>query len=654
MKTIIPLLVLLFSTAINGFAQKTVFGILNPSDVEMKECAFEKDAPAVVLFDKGNSWFVHGDDGFILRFDRHIRIKVFSEAGFEQGEIEIPLFHNENNREKVKDIKAMTFNFEEGQLKRATLDSKNVFTEDINENWTLKKFAMPNVKEGSVIDVTYSVYSPFFTHFKDWEFQTDIPTLYSEYKVSMIPFYSYRYRMQGASRMDHFKSYEKSGLGRTFSGIPYNDMVYEFGLRNVPSFKDESFISSRNDYIKKIDFQLSEINYPSGYKKQFMNTWPSLAEELLDYTDFGKYLKKAEKWGSKTLASLSSKPEEERLDTVLNYMKETYKWNGYYGKYARSSFKEFNEQLTGNSGNINLSTIGALRAVGLKASPVIISTRDNGKVSDNFPYSNLFNYVLVLVEVDGKKRLVDATEDMCPNFLIPSRCINGKGFIVEEDSEAWVTISNSAASLEEFNLSMELDLEAGELEGRCMAKSTGYMALAERQEYHNDKEDFEKEFENKGINIVDDISVTNLTDKTLPFKYNFDFTKSYDQIDEQLIISPFVNIAQTENPFKQEKRTLPIDLVYLQGNRFIATIKIPEGYKVEELPSPRKINSDNVAFSYIAKVTGKQIQIVANYSFKKRNYPSSSYKELKNFMNTVTSTVNSKIILVKEDDVAVL
>ncbi|MCG8578384.1 MAG: hypothetical protein MI866_00605 [Bacteroidales bacterium] len=654
MKTVIPLLILLLCASVSTNAQETEFGVLNASDVELKECEFEKEAPAVVIFDKGNSWFVRDDEGFVLRFDRHVRIKIFNEAAFDKGEFEIPLFKGDSEKERVKDIKGYTFNIEDGQIRKVALDGKNVYAEDINKFWYLKKFAMPNVKEGCVIDVCYSVFSPFYTHFKDWEFQTDIPTMYSEYKVNMIPFYSYRYRMQGAGRMDHFKSYEKKGLERSFAGIIFRDMVYEFGLNNVPSFKDESFISSRNDYIKKIDFQLSEINYPSGYKKQFMNTWPSLANEMLDNTDFGKYLKKAEKWGSKTLAYIGDKPEKERLNAVLNYMKETYKWNGYQGKYARLPFKEFNQQLTGNSGNINLSTIGALRAVGLKASPVIISTRDNGKVSDSFPYSNLFNYVLVLVEVDGKKSLVDATESMCPNYLIPSRCINGKGFIVEEDSEDWVTISNSALSLEEFNLVMQFDLEEGEVKGRCMSKTTGYLALAERSGYHHDKEDFEKAFTRKGLNIIDDINVVNLYEKTKPFKYNFHFTQSLDQIDNQLIVSPFVNLAEKDNPFKQEERVLPIDMVYLQGNRYIATIAIPEGYKVDELPSASKINTDNVAFNYIAKVAGNHIQIVADYSFKKQSYPSSSYKELKNFMNVVTSKVNSKIILTKEDDVVAL
>lgn len=645
------LTLLLVTTWLSGavWAQEIKFGSLRPFDVELKECSFEKDAPAVVLFDKGNSWFVQDQGGFILRFDRHIRIKIFDEAAFGKGEFKIDLYKGGEQREQVKDIEGFTFNVEGGQLKTVRLEDENIYKEDINEYWYMKKFAMPQVKEGSIIDVKYSVYSHYFEHFRDWEFQSDIPILYSEYKVNMIPFFSYRYRLQGATRFDNFKKYEKAGLDRRFAGIPFQDMVYEFGFENVASFKDESFISSRNDYIKKIDFQLSEINHTSGYSRKYMNTWPSLAKELLDHTDFGRYLKKAEKWGSKTLAHLADKPEEERLNAVLTYMKQNYNWNHYTGKQAQYSIKEFNEKLSGNIGNINLSAIGALRAVGLTAKPVIISTRDNGKVTNSFPYSNLFNYVLILVEVDNAIRLVDATQDLCPNNLIPSNCINGQGYIVEEDSENWVTIANAATSLEEVNLALSVNVEENLIEGVCRARSTGYAAVSERSEFYASREKFEEEIAKKGLK-VDKVEAQNLSDSSLPFKYNFEFTQSIDRIDEQLIFSPFANLVEKNNPFKQEERSLPVDLVYLRGKRLITTIQIPEGYKVDELPLPKKMSTDNVSFSYIAQVNNGLVQVVACYNFKKQTYPASDYKELKRFMNTVTSTINSKIILTRMDD----
>jgi len=649
MKTTTLHLLFLYCLSQISFSQEIKFGYLSPSDINLNECSYEKDAPAIIIFDHGNTGFIQDESGFILQFKRHVRIKILDESAFDKGEIEIPLYHSKDNLEIVRNIEAVTYNIEEGVLKKIPLDPKNIYKETINEYWYTKKFAMPQIKEGSIIEYRYTILSPFFVHFKDWEFQTDIPTLYSEYKVNMIPFYSYRYRLQGAAKIDHFKSYEKSGLERRFDGISFNDMVYEFALKNVTSFKDENYISSRNDYIKKIDFQMAEINYPSGYKMQYMESWPALAKELLDDISFGKYMKKAEKWGDKNLTHLKNKTESEQLNEIINYIKKTYKWNNYYGKKAQRTFKEFNTKLTGNIGNINLSTIGALRSVGLNASPVIISTRNNGKVTDSFPYSNLFNYVLILVEIDGKKRLVDASESLCPNHLIPSRCINGKGFIVEEDSEKWVNISNKASSMQEINLAYSINEDENIINGECRAKCTGYTALDERQNYYHDIEEFTEEITDKGLTISDAIKTTNLLEKELPFKYNFSFTQQIDKIDNQFIFSPFANLTEEDNPFKQETRSLPVDLVYLRSKRLIATIEIPEGYKVEELPLSKKIDSDNVAFNYIARINSNKIQVIASYQFKKQSYPAKNYRELKDFMNTVTKKINTKIILVKDN-----
>lgn len=648
LKNLLPLLLLVIG--LYTHAQNYEYGHLDKGDLELKECPFEKDASAVVLFDKGNSWFVQEEGSFTLRFDRHVRIKIFDEAAFDQAEFEIPLFIGDDDLEKIRDISGITYNIENGKVEKTKLSSDNVFRESINDNWYLKKFAMPKIKEGSIIDVKYSIYSPYYTHFKDWEFQTDIPTLYSEYKVNMIPFYSYQFRLQGANGFDHFKKYEKSGMERVFAHLPFKDMVYEFGFEDIPSFKDESFISSRNDYVKKIVFQLAEINHPSGYTQKIMQTWPALSEELLDHNDFGKYLKKAEKWGEKTFAHLAEKPEAEKIEEILNYFKTNYKWNDYNGKFAQESLKDFNNKLSGNIGNINLATIGALRSVGISAKPVIISTRSNGKVTDKFPYSKLFNYVLIAAETDGKIRLLDATRSLSPNHLIPSGCLNGKGYIVEEDSYNWVKISNNSPSIEEINLSLNINPEEQIVEGFCKTKCTGYIALSERNDFYNDSEKFTKTITNKGITITDDLETLNLTDKEKPFLYNYSFDRGIDVIEDQLILSPFANLCDHDNPFKQEKRSLPIDLVYIQGNRLISTITIPDGYKVDEIPINRTINSKNVSFNYMAKVTGNKIQVVAIYQYKKQSYPADAYKELKDFMNTVTAKINSKIVLSKDSN----
>ncbi len=273
------IIVLLISLKTNGQKPPEEFG----SNMYIEKCDFEPDAPAVVLFDKGEVHFVRNEGGFDIKYTRHKRVKIFKEAAFDQGEIEIPLYIGESALETIEEIKATTYFYDGKIIEKTELKQDQVFREPINKYWYQKKFAMPNLKEGCVIDYSYTVISPFIFNLPDWDFQTDIPTIYSEYQTNMIPFYTYTYRAQGFNAFDVFEKNNSTGLDRKFMNLTFQDMNYTFGMKNIPSFKDESFISSKEDYIKKIDFQLSEINYPSGYSKKVLTTWPALAKDLMDH-----------------------------------------------------------------------------------------------------------------------------------------------------------------------------------------------------------------------------------------------------------------------------------------------------------------------------------------------------------------------------------
>ena len=62
---------------------------------------------------------------------------------------------------------------------------KDIFTLKESENWTVKKFTLPNIKEGTVIEYKYSIISPYLS-IDDWDFQSNIPKIKSEFDASII------------------------------------------------------------------------------------------------------------------------------------------------------------------------------------------------------------------------------------------------------------------------------------------------------------------------------------------------------------------------------------------------------------------------------------------------------------------------------------
>ena len=142
-----------------------------------------------------------------------------------------------------------------------------------------------------------------------------------------------------------------------------------------------------------------------------MNTLEEMNNEILKHRDFGKYIQKSEKIAKKLLdsESLNGKSEREKFDIIIEYVKNNFNWNKIYSKYASKTPDKFVEDKFGNCADINLFTIGLLNASGIDSKPILISTRNNGKIKSNYPNMHSFNYVIIMANVDGNNILTDAT-----------------------------------------------------------------------------------------------------------------------------------------------------------------------------------------------------------------------------------------------------
>ena len=496
------------------------YGKVSKADIDLKEYDKDKTAEAVVIYDKGSSYFRQNiNSGFDLIFERSKRIKILKEAGIEYAEIEIPFYREGNIYEKIYDLKACTYNFEDGRLNRTELQADSWNDEIYNDYWMVRKIAMPNVKAGSIIEFTYKISSQYVFNLRDWEFQSKIPTIYSEYTAAMIPFYEYIYLAQRTGTSLKKESYtDKSS--HEFARIEYKDVINKFSMRDIPAFNSEDYITSINDYIIKLDFQLAKINYPNGGDKEIMTTWPNLIKEYSDHPNFGKYVKKCEKSASKIidLDALKDKTTKDKFDYIVSYVKNNYSWNEYNGKYSSKSVNDIVKDKYGNAADLNLLTIGLLRAAGIEATPVLISTRENGKVSDNYPFAHYFNYVILMANIDGKNVLSDATNPNVTNNRIPLRCINDKGLIINPDQDVkWIGLQCKFPSISALDFTIDPAKETSNVMVRSFASE--YKAFRLKSIIGDDKNKLDDFLEERDYKI-DRADFSEISDKSKEFVMN--------------------------------------------------------------------------------------------------------------------------------------
>ena len=626
------------------------FGKYSNVEFDMNSYSKYSSSEAVVIYDIGKSFFGLSDNGFELYFERKTKIKILTKAGLKWGEISIPYYEENLKGEEIYELKGNTYNYENGEIRVSTLNPNNSYNEKFNEHWYNKKFAMPDVKEGSIIEVTYKVKSPYLFNLRSWDFQNEIPVIYSEYTTSMIPFYEYTYLLQGSSKFDEYKSYVDKGIDNQYSGIKYQDMVYFFVMKDIPAFKDESFITSANDYIIKLDFQLAAIHYTNGSNIAIMTTWPKMSEEMIDNEYFGKYLKVSKKKSKDIIDTMhiALKPSIEKAKIIEHFVKTNFNWNDYNSKYTSKSVKEFLTSKTGNSADVNLFLTGMLNTAGIEAYPVILSTRNHGKIKFDYPFDHFFNYVIVLAKIDSTSILLDATDPLCQFNEIPSKCLNDNGFIIQKNKVEWVNLKSNSVSKNEKYFNIQTNLANDSIYQTSKLITTGYEAIDFRNKFSTSYKDLKVNLLGTNYLLSDTLIPSNLNEIDKPFELGFCRKYSLETIEDKIIISPFCNTTITENPLKQNFRTYPVDMVYRKANIFQSTILIPKGYKLLTKPENLNIRNDLVKIVYAIDVLNNdKINVIGVYEFKKDVYGISDYFDLKNYFNKIVDKFNEKLVFVK-------
>src|SRR5260221_5776155 len=115
-------LALLVCGCIIGFstsAQKSPvkYGSVSEKDFATKGYSIDSNANAVVIADIGSSEIVgNSKDWFSLEFRHYRRVQILNKNGYDEANVEIPLYTNGQSEEKLENIRAVTYNLENGKV----------------------------------------------------------------------------------------------------------------------------------------------------------------------------------------------------------------------------------------------------------------------------------------------------------------------------------------------------------------------------------------------------------------------------------------------------------------------------------------------------------------------------------------------------------
>ncbi|HTB33128.1 MAG TPA: transglutaminase domain-containing protein [Bacteroidia bacterium] len=632
---------------------------------ELEMTKYDKDpsADAVILSDVGNI-FLGGSYAFEKYFDRTVKIKILSEAGISNGTLEIPLYTNGRFNEFINYIVATTYNLEDGKISSTSFNKNTMYEEKYSGYLSTRKIAMPNVKVGSVIIISYGIRSPSIGYF-NWSFQHNIPVAHSVFHLIKPPFLHYMSLMQNIDtsawiyfeRKDSIPNNVLSNYQGMSGTNKYQDAIYTYAYNDVPAFKEEAFIPNKQDYIIQIGFQLSKS---AVGQKTFTNTWEDFTNHLLlDVPAFGGFYYSKEHYMDKTIEqlNLSGKPEKEKIKTIVNYVKTNYKWSNYYSYLADKEMEDFITQKTGNSADLNLFLTALLKAANIGAKPVLISTREHGKIKANYPFYNFFNDVVCYVKTDSLSLLLDATEPALPYFVLPPQCTNGFGYVVQKDDSEWVDLKPRMAAKTMETMFINLSKNYDSINCKFTIMTSGYSGYTCRKEWNEGYDKFSSQLtRSNGMEINDSVKIYSLDNPEEPLFIKFSASlpalrQKTDSAISGIIFSPFLNEPLHSNPLTMPDRKYPVDMDYPRDFKYQAVIVIPAGYKLHEKPAETNysLTSNNASYSYkIKQISDNTIQFTSDLSFNVGVFQPSEYKELQSLYDMAIKKCKEPIILDKK------
>ncbi len=644
---------------------KIKFGEVSTEDFSPKFYSIDSNANAVVLAHFGEA-FYEGDakGGFSVIYKKHLRIRLMNRNGFDAATISIGLYQgNSSMEERIEKLEAYTFNLENGAVEKTKLDNNSIFKDKVNKNILVKKFTMPNLHEGSIIDIAYTVKSPFERSIDAWSFQREYPVLWSEFKVGVPQLYKFVTLAQGyhpfaieemtTDRGSFFILVPGETASDRSETIRYDGTVYTsiWAMENVPAIKPESFTTTLDNHIAKVSFQLSKIQYPNSPVKDVMNNWFKVADELMKSPDFGEEISGSLSWLKSELKTITQgqTSEYDASKRIYEYVRNNFTCSNHQGVYKTNSLKKIFQSKSGSVAELNLLLTAMLTAQGLDAHPVVLSTRDNGIMSETYPIQDRMNYVICRATVDGKYYLLDGSYPKLGFGQLNDKCYNGTGRLIDK-MPYLVNLSPDSVVESKTTTFFLLNTEDGKFEGNC----TSFLGRSESYDLreslvNGDIAEYAKTLK-KGFSS--DVTVSNVTIDSLK-NYDEPAVVKYDMkfnLDEDIIyLNPLFNEAKKVNPFKAAERFYPVEMEHAFSEVIIVRMDIPKGYAVEEMPKSTrvKLNENEGIFEYLTSKQDDIIQLRSTVKLNKANFLPDDYQTLRDFFAYIVKKQGEQIVLKK-------
>ncbi|MEL6275757.1 MAG: hypothetical protein AAFU03_11695, partial [Bacteroidota bacterium] len=513
------------------------------------------------------------------------------------------------------------------------------------------KFTFPQVTEGAVIEYSYRTIDEAYTILPKFHFMEDIPVRWAEYKVRIPGYFNY------VSLSNAYANWtiNESDIGNAnFGGQYIRENRIRKVMADVPAYRDEPYTNNFDDFLPQIHMQLSSVKFPLQPLEPVLKDWPTIAKDLSTWESFGRSYNNR---GDVKSALEELEPQLVELSSPLAKAELAYReigkhmsWNGKYRVFPDARLNECWKKATGTSAEINMILLGVLRTMDIDAQPLLVSLRDEGAPIEYYPVMSQFRHLMVYATIEGKGYIMDIGNIHRPLGVPRFAALNGRGWVADPDNPRWVNVVAPKVTRTTLaNISLD---EEGIADVDLKTRVTGFMAYEGR----NSLADLEKDEDGPVMEDIIEVypeaefverEVPEADDSYSPLSINLAAKVPLGYpADDYFYVSPMAYYPLEEEIVDVEERIAPIDMGYPWKERYIAKIKIPEGYEVEELPASQRVRSEDGTLSISYTASSENGDVTINYTFAvdRATFLAEEYKVIREVFSRGVDLQQSQIV----------
>ncbi len=613
------------------------------SELKMVSEAKAPGAAAVILYrqvDRDDS-----DHGAIHE-NNYYRIKIFTEEGRKNADIEIPFVRGEDEviriQARTTRPDGSTVEFDGNVVDKLLMKARGLKV-------LARTFTLPAVEPGCVIEYSYTI---------DLEHVYDSHWILSEDLYTELARFSLR---------PYKSSYIPVNLRWSWQNLPSGiapkegpDRVIRMQVADIVAFQTEDFMPPPDELKSRVDF-VYEAELPDRDPDAFWKRIGKKRNEALE-SFVGK--RKIMEQAVAQIVSPNDPPEVklrkiyDRVQQVRNTTYESRKTEQEAKREKEKSVENVEELWKrgyGDGVQLTWLYLGLVRAAGFEAYGCWVSDRRNYFFDPKTMQSGKLDANVVLVKLNGKDLYFDPGGEFTPYGLLTWSETGVQGLRLDKDGGSWIVTTLPYSSESQMDRRAKLTLsESGDLEGKLTVTYTGLEAMYRRLEMRHSDDVARKKFLEDDVKDqipgAADIDLTNhpdWADPETPLIAEFDLKVAgwVSGAGKRALLPAGLFSGGEKHLFDHASRVHPIYFQYPYEKVDDIAIELPAGWQASSLPQPQTRDGHIVTYNLSVATDKKVLHISRKMTFDFLLLEVKYYGSLRNFFQVVRSGDEAQIVL---------